>query len=61
MSDIKVGTFILDIFQRILDLGSTLAEWITHEITIGDWSVSILGLLGGTLVTALIIYSIVSN
>lgn len=61
MGELRIGTFILDVFQRIYELGQTLAVWITQEITIGDWSVSILGLLGGTLVTALIIYSIVSN
>lgn len=57
----NVGSFIFDIFNRIVQLCSDLGEWITETITIGEWEVSFLGLLGGFGVTALIIYSIVKS
>lgn len=57
----NVGTFIHDIFNRILELCSALGNFLTQTITIGDTEVSFLGILGGVGIAALIVYSILKG
>lgn len=54
----NIGSFIYDIFNRIIDMTRQLGDFLNTTITIGDLEVSFLGLLGGVGLVALIIASI---
>ena len=50
---------VLDLPEKLADLAATLQSWIFDGITIGDYTLSFWGLLGGALITIFIIASIV--
>lgn len=52
---------VLDLPQKLQELVEVLQTWIFEGISIGGYTVSFWGLLGGVLITALIIYSIIRS
>lgn len=57
----NVGTFIYDIFNRVVELADTLGDFLLSTITIADVEVSFLGILGGVGAVALIVFSIAKS
>ena len=57
----NIGSFIYDIFQRVVALVTDLGEFLAETITIGQWEVSFLGILGGVGAAVLIVYSILKS
>lgn len=50
---------VLELPEKLQGLAETLQSWIFDGITIGDYTISFWGLLGGALITILIIASII--
>lgn len=57
----NIGSFIYDIFNRVVELCGNLGEFLSQTVDIGGTEVSFLGILGGVGIAALIVYSILKG
>lgn len=63
MSNFNVGTFLFDIFSKIVELSNNIYNFIMTEYSIDifgtSFNISFWAILGGTAIAALIIGSII--
>lgn len=63
MSNFNVGTFLFDIFTKVVELSNNIYNFIMSEYTVDifgtSFTISFWGILGGVAISALIIGSII--
>lgn len=55
----NIGTFLFELFNKMGSAGTVLYNFIMQEITLGDYTVSLWGLVGGVGLVAILILGLV--
>ena len=57
----NIGTFLFELFYKMGSAGTVLYNFIMQEITLGDYTVSLWGLVGGVGLVAILILGLVKS